>query len=153
MIQLPISVILSPIFSRNLSSDDFAAVGYFNALAMFFTPLFNLSFYNYYMLMYSRDNAEKNKELLQTLTSFLILSNIILIGIAILILQYYLLLSKSLFELVPLGIVIIITCASSIGLGLWKINLRFERESFKYFILTSGKALAVSAISLLLIVW
>ena len=62
IIALPVSVITSPLFAKNLSAYDFSAIGYFGAIMSFFLPITNLSFYDFYMLdYYKRDNAEKKK--------------------------------------------------------------------------------------------
>ena len=152
-ISLPVFIIAMPIFARNLSSDDFAAIGYFNALAVFFIPIFSFSFYNYYMANYSNNSDEENKELLQTLLSFLIFSNSIILVIAFIVLNIYLEKTNSLFDAFPLGIIVLITSYAAIGIGFWKIKLRFERKSFLYFILTSSIILFNIAIGLLLVVF
>ena len=90
MIALPISLITSPLFAKNLSAYDFSVIGYFTALMSFFLPIINLSFYNYYMLDYFKREEIERKLILRSLVSFLLIFNVFVVSFGFLILHFYL---------------------------------------------------------------
>ncbi len=152
LVKLPIAVFTSPIFAKNLSASEFAAIGYFNTLSTFLMPIIALMFYNYYMTGYHERTKEESIKILQSLVSFLLLIDIFIVTIAYYILKYYLIFSGSNFDAFPLGIIVFITAMFNMGLGFWGIKLRFERKSFKYFLLQTSMMLFSTGLGLLLVV-
>ncbi|MBI2420044.1 MAG: hypothetical protein HYV28_19455, partial [Ignavibacteriales bacterium] len=98
VLALPISVFTSPLFAKNMSSYDFAAIGYFTALMQMILPILNLSFYSYFITDYFKRDEAENKKVLVSLVSFLILSNIVFIVIGYSGLYLYLNFSESSFS-------------------------------------------------------
>ncbi|MDP3463669.1 MAG: hypothetical protein Q8S18_12835 [Bacteroidales bacterium] len=144
LIKLPIAFVTSPIFARNLSLTDFAAIGYFNTLSTFLMPVIALMFYNYYMTAYHSRSTEENKTILQSLVSFLLIIDVLIVSLSFIVLKYYLISSNSSFNAYPLGLIAFITAMFNMSIGFWGIKLRFERKSVKFFILqTSNMLLSV----------
>lgn len=152
LVKLPIAIFSSPMFAKNLSGNDFAAMGYFNALSTFLMPIMALMFYNYYMSGYHERSEEKSDEILQSLISFLIIIDVFIVTFSFIILKYYLISSGSTFDAYPLGIIVFVTAMFNIGIGFWGIKLRFERKSFKYFLLQTSTTLFGTGFGLLLVV-
>lgn len=150
--KLPIAIFTSPIFAKNLSHTDFAAMGYFNNLSTFLMPILALSFYSFYMTGYQSRTKEENNTILQTLVSFLLVIDVFIVTIAFIGLKYYLEISGSEFNAYPLGIIVFLTAMFNMGFGFWGIKLRFEGKSFKYFILRTSMMLFSVGLGLLLVV-
>ena len=153
MIALPISVITSPLFAKNLTAYDFAAIGFFTALMSFFMPIITLSLYNYYMLDYfKRDEAER-KNILRSLISFLLLFNVVVVSLGYLILQYYLKFTGSQFKAFPLGLIVLLAVVAALGRSFWLLRLRFERKSTQYFVLSVIFSLLNVGLGILFVVY
>lgn len=153
IIALPISVITSPLFAKNLTAYDFAAIGFFTALMSLFLPIITLSFYNFYMLDYfKRDEAER-KNILRSLVSFLLFFNILVISLGYLILHYYLKFTGSQFNAFPLGLIVLLSVVATLGRSFWLLRLRFERKSTQYFVLSVIFSLLNVALGILLVVY
>jgi O-antigen/teichoic acid export membrane protein len=136
MIALPIALITSPLFAKNLSAYDFSAIGFFTAIMSLFLPIMNLSFYNYYMLDYFQRTEIERKTILRSLVSFLLLYNVFVVILSFLILQYYLNFTNSQFNAFPIGVIVLLTAVFTLGRSFWLLRLRFERKAFYYFILS-----------------
>lgn len=152
IIALPITIILSPIFAKVLSAYDFAAIGYFSAVSIFTASIFTWSFYNYYMVEYSKNSQIENQKVLTSLFSFLLLIHVPLIIIVYFIFNTYLRISGSLFKSFPIMLIIAINSSLIISSGFWGVKLKYERKSFKYFLLVVIKLLSVNLLSYIFIV-
>lgn len=150
---LPISLMASPMFARNLSSMDFAEIGFFSNLQIFLLPIMNLSFYNYYMTGYHERSDDENDYVLRTLFSFLIFTNIFISTASYFALKYYLDLSESLFNSYPLGLIVIISGTLSMSLGFLNVQLRFKQKAFKYFLVNSLASIATLGLSILFVIY
>ena len=152
LVKLPIAIFTSPIFAKNLSASDYAAIGYFNTLSTFLMPIIALMFYNYYMTGYHERTKKENGAILQSLVSFLLIIDVIIVILAYFALNYYLITSGSKFDAHPLGLIVLTTSMFNMGFGFWGLKLRFERKSFYYFILQTSVMLFSTALGLLLVV-
>lgn len=153
IVKLPIAIFTSPMFAKNLSASEFAAIGYFNTLSTFLMPVIALMFYNYYMTGYHERNDKENGSILQSLVSFLLLLDVFIVAIAFFILKWYLSSSGSGFNAYPLGLITFTTAMFNMGVGFWGIKLRFERKSVKYFILQTAMMMFSTGLGLLLVVY
>jgi len=153
MVLLPISLITSPLFAKNLTAYDFSSIGFFSAFLSFFLPFMNLSFYNYYMLDYFKRDEFERKKILRSLVSFLLLFNVFVISISYFIIYFYLKISKSQFNAFPLGLIILLIGFVSIGRSFWLLRLRFERKSNQYFVLSVLFALLNVGLAILFVVY
>jgi O-antigen/teichoic acid export membrane protein len=153
LIVLPISLVTSPIFARNLTSMDFAEIGFFSNLQIFLLPIMNLSFYSYYMTGYHERSDDENDYVLRTLFSFLILINIVISTAFYLALKFYLDVSESLFNSYPLGLIVIFSGMFSMSMGFLNVQLRFKQKAFKYFLVNSFVSITTLGISILFVIY
>ena len=153
LVKLPIGFIVFPYYSKNLSSYDFAALGFFGAIGTFSTPLLVLNFYNYYMFRYNLSSENERSTTVRSLISFLIIYDIAMSIIVWSILAFYLSITGSAFSSFPLGAIILLSSSLSMSLGFWNIQLRFEKKSVSYFILNILVLLSTTTISIYFIVY
>jgi O-antigen/teichoic acid export membrane protein len=153
LIKLPIGLLVFPYYSKNLSSYDFAALGFFGAIATYSTPLLALNLYNYYMYSYNQCSELENKRIARTLISFLIIYDIFMATIIWAVLSIYLNLTGSAFNSYPLALVVLLTSSLSMAIGFWNIELRFKNKSISYFFLNLIILLSVTTLSFIFIVF
>lgn len=137
MLALTISIFTSPLFAKNLSAYDYAAMGYFSAIMSFFLPLINLSFYNYFMVDYFKREDQERNGILRSLFSFLLIYNIFIVTLGYFVIHIYLKSSDSQFNAFPLALIVLLTGVVTLGRSFWLLRLRFERKSLSYFLLSS----------------
>lgn len=153
MIALPISLLTSPLFAKNLTAFDFSAIGYFSAIMSFFLPFINLSFYNYYMLDYFKRKEDERRMILRSLISFLLMFNIFVVSFGFLIFHLYLKLSNSQFNAFPLALIVLFSGVATLGRSFWLLRLRFEKKSFQFFLLSSSYTVINVSLAVLFVVF
>ncbi len=152
LLSFPINILFSPIFAKILTPNDFAEIGFFSTCSIFITAIFTWSFYNYYILDFHKNSKIENHKILTSLFSFLLLSHIALIGLVYLVFVCYFNVSKTSLSAFPIVLIIAMNSSFVIGSGFWTIKLKYERQSFNYFLLSASKVLLVSLLSYFFIV-
>jgi O-antigen/teichoic acid export membrane protein len=104
------------------------------------------------MLEFHKNSQIENQKILVSLFSFLLLIHVALIIIFYLVFDWYLYISESSFKAFPIVLIILMSSSFIIGSGFWGIKLKYERQSFKFFLLAASKVLFVSLLSYLFIV-
>ena len=115
-------------------------------------PIIALNFYNYYMTVYHNNTKEENVDILRTLVSFLLIIDVFIVGIAFLILNFYLNYSGSNFNAYPMGLIVFFTSMFNMAIGFWGIKLCFEKKSSNFFILQTVGVVFSTLLGLLLVV-
>lgn len=137
-VQMLVAIFTSPIFARNMEPFDYAAVGYFNALNSFVTPIFLLSFPQYYVMMYYRQNQEENKILLFNL----IIAQTVIVGSIFLIiylaLYVYFRLYVVSFPFFPYALLSLSLLYLNNIKTMVLINFRVRKAARQYFLLSLG---------------
>lgn len=153
IVQMAIAIVTAPIFARHLLPEDFAIIGYFTAFVGFFNPLIHLSLYNYYSIKFFKQDAERNKELLFTLFSFLFIWNLILLPLAYLVIMIVFKITNNSFNVWPYLALVFGTAFFSLAQGFVQVNFRLKKQAFSYFLLGSTFTVLNIVVSLLLVVY
>ncbi|MHA6259957.1 lipopolysaccharide biosynthesis protein [Sporosarcina sp. CAU 1771] len=152
VIALFINLFTFPIFSRNMTSHDFAVMGYFESISQIFLPVMNLSFYSYYMKDFFKRTPEENKTVQVTLMIFLTGSNLILVSVGLLLLFTYFELANVSFPLFPYALISLSTIYFMTYAAFLGIEYKMRKEGFKFFALQCISILIPISISLYLVV-
>jgi len=152
LLHLVFSVITSPIFARHLEPNDFAIIGYFGSLGVFFGPLFNLSFASYYIIRYFKQTEEENRKTLFNLIFFLNIIDVLMFGISYGALWAYFYLAKVSFPLYPFGLLTLGALAFEVFRIFLQINYRVRKKAWSFFFLSAGYVILNMAFSLLFVV-
>lgn len=149
---LLITLVTFPIFSKNLSSYDFAVMGYFESINQIFLPIMNLSFYSFYMKDFFKRTDEENRRVRAVLIKFLSFVNIgiVLLGLTLLVLYFNW--GKVSFPIYPYGIISLATIYFSIYISFLGIEYRMKKQGLKFFILHSTNIILPIALGLYLVI-
>jgi len=140
IIGLIISIFTTPIFARNLDSQDFAIIGYFSAINNFVFPFYTLLFYSFYIANYFKKGEEENKDTLGTLVIFLSIWNLIFSAIVYLFLIGYFRITNVSLPLFPFALIILFTSIFSVYKSFLTINYRIRKKAWQFFfIMTAAK--------------
>lgn len=136
IIQLLLSLITFPIYSKYLSSSDFGILGYYFSINQFLTPIFILSTTNIYTLKYFRQNEEKNKELLYNIIFYLTISNIITLIISYLVLFVHFKINSVTIPFYPFALISILSIVLEVYKTFTLLNFRIQKKAKQFFILS-----------------
>ena len=89
IVQSILALIASPIYSLNLSANEFGILGYFDAISNFLAPLFIFGMTSVYLMRYFKQSEEDNKKLLFNITFFLCCFNTMVMFISYLAIYLY----------------------------------------------------------------
>src|ERR1700692_237546 len=70
IVQIVISLMLTPVLASNLSTKDFAIIGYYESFTLFILPFISFSLSSYYSRNFFTWNDKEKKEALNTLVLF-----------------------------------------------------------------------------------
>lgn len=135
IIGLLINLVTFPIFSENLSSYDFAVIGYFEAISQMFLPLMNLSFYSFYMKDFFNRTDEENRRVMATLIKFLSFINLAVILVGLTFLFLYFNWAQVSFSIYPYGILSLASIYFMIYVSFLGIEFKMKKEGLKFFVL------------------
>lgn len=132
-IQLIAGIFTQPIFSRYLEATDFAIIGYFTSITLFFLPLSNLSLTSYYLMRYFRQTEDQNKVTLSNILNFLTMTNLIVIVVAYGILFWYFTALRVEFDLFPFAMITLLSMVFDIHKTFFLIDCRIKKKGWTYF--------------------
>lgn len=149
-IPMLINLFLSPVYSLNLSAEDFAIVGFYTSFQALFGPLMLFEMHQNYMREYYFRGADERKNLRSTLfRTFLVFPFVILV-LSLTGLYVYLKLSKSGSEM-PFFPYAILTFLPWALAGIYRLELidrKVQRKAKEYFgiSITNSAILIVSTV-------
>jgi len=152
VLELLISLVTFPIFSRNLSPYDFSVIGYYESINQIFLPIMNLSFYVYYMKDFFKRTPEENKRVLISLMLFLSGTNLLIISLGFVLLHVYFKLAQVTFPIFPYALLSLSSLYFTLYGSFLGIEYKMNREGLKFFLLMSISALLALSVSLFLVV-
>lgn len=132
------SFFTSPIFARYLTAEEFGYFGYYTSLINFFNIFFSLSFTTYYMSVYYKGTAvERNKTLL-TLTSFLLLWNVVFLPAVYFLVMLFFKVSNAQIPFYPFAILTFVAGSVGVYKSFLQIEYRLAGKPLSYFFIVSG---------------
>ncbi len=143
-IPMLINLFLSPLYSLNLSADDFAIVGYYASFQALFGPLILFDLNQYYMREYYFRNEEERETLRSTLFNTFLVIPFIVVLLSLFGLYVYLKISGAATG-IPFFPYAILTFLPWALAGIYRLDLidcKVQRKAKKYF----GISIANSAI-------
>ena len=152
IIGLFITIFTFPVFSRHLSSFDFAVMGYFESINQIFLPIMNLSFYSFYMKEFFIRTDEENRRVRAILIKFLSIVNIGVVLVGLILLAVFFNLGKVTFPLYPYGLLSLTTIYFSIYIAFLGIEFRMKKQGLKFFILQSSNIFLPIGLGLYLVI-
>lgn len=149
IINFSVSVFTSPLFAKYLTAEEFGYFGYYTSLMGFINIFFSLSFTTYYMSVYYGD--QDRKKVLVTLTSSLLLWNLIFLPLVyggfILFFRF----SNSQVPFYPFAVLTFITGSIGVYKNFLQINYRLGEKPLSYFFIVSGYRVLSTLLGLYLI--
>ena len=148
-----LSIFTTPIFAKYFSYQDFAMYNYFLNIAGFFGVFFSLQFYSYYIAEYYRNTETENKKIAGSLIAFLLVWNLVIIGIIWLLCFIFLRRIKLSFPINPYLLICLIAVSCGIFKNFWLIQKRLKRESLNYFLISGISSILGIVLSLIFVIY
>ena len=152
IVQLLISLITTPIYSRYLSASEFATIAYFHAIQAFLAPISTLSFTFYYLMNYYKQTKEENERDFGELLCFLSISNLVLFAIGYVGLKLYFKIFSISFPLLPYAVIILGYLFFDTFRGFILIHLKINKLAGKYLMVALGVILVNMTFSLFFVI-
>lgn len=132
IIQVIVSLILTPLTSTYLSYHDFSVIGYFNSFNLFITPFIGFSFASYYAKNYFKITEIERKKMLSTLLVGQAALGIISIIILLICLKIYFLYNSVHFDFFPYSIYIFGVIYFNNFYGFYLMNYKLSKKPKDY---------------------
>ncbi len=134
VIQLIISLYTSPIFAKNLSTTDFAIIGYYLTIQSFLSIFFTFSFQSYYINVFFKNSETDRKKILSTIIIFSTVFNLILSTIIFFALKLYFSETSVIIPSYPYQFLLIGIMYLNVYATLFEVNFRVNKKAINYFI-------------------
>lgn len=134
-LQFLIAIFTQPIYSKYLELEDFAVIGYFNAIQAILYPLFSMTLPFYYLAKYWTKDGESNpQENLSFILNFLNIANAILAVISFFVLSLYFNLFHVSFPLMPFIFIVMANLFFERFKSYYLIECRVQKRGLKFFL-------------------
>ncbi len=146
-----IGLAINPILSLNLSSVDFAIIGYYSSIALVLTPIINYSLSNYYSRKFYTLSVGSRSQLLNTILTFYLFAGlIILLTITMAYYFYHLKYVKSI-PLFPYVILSFLPIYFGSFYNLYLVDIRLKSQIKRFSFVTIFNGLLSAILSLLFV--
>jgi len=152
VLQLLISLYTSPIFAKNLSSTDFAIIGYYLTIQSFITIFFTFSLQSYYINYFFKHKEPQRKILLSTLILYSTLANILLSFLVYFGLNFYFQNTKVAIPTYPYQLLLIGIMFLNVYATFFEINFRVNKKALNYFFFKTFLVLSNVILALIFVV-
>ncbi len=152
VLQLLISLYTSPIFAKNLSSTDFAIIGYYLTIQSFITIFFTFSLQSYYINYFFKHKEPQRKILLSTLILYSTLANILLSFLVYFGLNFYFQNTKVAIPTYPYQFLLIGIMFLNVYATFFEINFRVNKKALNYFFFKTFLVLSNVILALIFVV-
>lgn len=150
IVNFSVSIFTSPLFAKYLTAEEFGYFGYYTSLVGFINIFFSLSFTTYYMSVYYAE--QDRKKVLVTLTSALVLWNIVFLPLVYAGVVLFLKLSNSQVPLYPFALLTFVAGSIGVYKNFLQINYRLGGKPLSYFFIVSGYRILSTFLGLYLII-
>lgn len=152
VLQLLISLYTSPIFAKNLSSTDFAIIGYYLTIQSFITIFFTFSLQSYYINYFFKHKEPQRKILLSTLILYSTLANILISFLVYFGLNFYFQNTKVAIPTYPYQFLLIGIMFLNVYATFFEINFRVNKKALNYFFFKTFLVLSNVILALIFVV-
>ena len=152
IIQGIVSLVMQPLYSQELSANEFGIIGYFDAIKSFFFPLFIFGMTSIYMMRYFKDSEQENKKRLFNTTFYLTIFNFIISVISYGGMLYYFQASSIKIPLSPFIWIVLFNLIIDNIKSFVLINLRIRKKALTFFLIYSFQTLLNGILGYLLVV-
>ncbi|RDC54294.1 hypothetical protein DU508_22670 [Pedobacter chinensis] len=150
IVNFSVSVFTSPLFAKYLTAEEFGYFGYYTSLIGFINIFFSLSFTTYYMSVYY--GHHDRKRVLVTLTSFLILWNLVFLPIVYVGFILFFKFTNSQVPFYPFAILTFVAGSIGVYKSFLQVNYRLGEKPLSYFFIVSGYRISSIILGLYLII-
>jgi len=148
-----IAIFTQPIFSRYLELNDFAVMGYFDAIQALLYPLFSMTLPFYYMARYwNSESGEEGHKNLSFIMNFLNISNAFVAIIAYMVLRYYFTAAQVVFPLMPFFLIVVVNLFFEKFKIFYLLECRVHKQGLCFFLINVLQIVVNTAFSLFFVV-
>lgn len=147
-----ITILINPFLAKNLSTQDYAIIGYYTSFNVVILPIVSFSFINYYAKNFFHHTEEERQNFKNTLvTSSLILGNILTV-VCIIAYSIYHYISETKLPLFPMVYLAFFANIYGYYFSFFQTEKKMKGEVKKYFIVTLVNSFLSAALSILFVV-
>lgn len=152
IVQAIVSIVMQPLYSKNLSANEFGILGYFDAIKSVFFPLFIFGMTSIYLMKFFKQKEIDNNKNLFNITFYLTIFNLFLSIISYGLVFIYFKLSNIDIPLYPFIWIVLFNLIIDNIKSFVLINLRIRKKALLFFTIYSSQTILNGLLGYVLVV-